>query len=158
MPAFDQEEGFEMGYITNQDIEERLGTQLYIQLTDDTGSGVEDEDKVTEARLAAEGEVDSYVGRRYCVPVETVSQAEVLNILKSVTLDLATFRLYLRKPPMAKEVEAQHEAVLAWLKDVAEGRAVLPATAELPEAVAGGVRAQACGSKRALSRRLMKDF
>ena len=48
-----------MSYITNSDIELRLGTSRYIQLTDDTGSGSADTNIVDEARQGAEGEVDS---------------------------------------------------------------------------------------------------
>ena len=45
-----------MSYITNVDIEERLGTALYTQLTDDTGTGSADTDVVDSSRDEAEGE------------------------------------------------------------------------------------------------------
>ena len=38
-----------MAYVTNSDIEERLGTAAYVQLTDDAGTGSADTDKVDEA-------------------------------------------------------------------------------------------------------------
>ena len=38
-----------MAYATNADVEQRLGTQLLIQLTDDSNSGAPDQNKVTEA-------------------------------------------------------------------------------------------------------------
>ena len=66
-----------MSYATNSDIESRLGNTLYVQLTDDVGSGSADEEKVSEARLAAEGEVNSYLGRRYAVPVDLTNHAEL---------------------------------------------------------------------------------
>jgi len=52
-----------MGYVTNADIENRLGSAAYVQLTDDEGTGSANEDRVDEARLGAEGEADSYLAR-----------------------------------------------------------------------------------------------
>ena len=34
-----------MAYVTNADIEERLGSRTYVQLTDDAGTGSADTDK-----------------------------------------------------------------------------------------------------------------
>ena len=44
-----------MAYVTNTDIEERLGSQAYVQLADDDADGVADIGVVDEVRLAAEG-------------------------------------------------------------------------------------------------------
>jgi len=121
-----------MSYATNADIEERLGTATYIELTDDTASGVADEDKVTEARLAAEAEIDSYVGRRWAVPVDTAGQPCLAAMLKRLTLDLAEYRLRMRRPPVPEDVQMQRDAAVLWLTRVAKGEVVLPTTAELP--------------------------
>ncbi|HUX30626.1 MAG TPA: phage protein Gp36 family protein [Thiobacillus sp.] len=52
-----------MSYVTNADIEKRVGPAAYVQLTDDEDTGSANEDRVDEARLAAEGGVNSYLAR-----------------------------------------------------------------------------------------------
>ena len=59
-----------MSYLANSDIEKRLGAAAYVQLTDDEGTGSANQDRVDEARLGAEGEANSYLARRYAVPVD----------------------------------------------------------------------------------------
>jgi phage gp36-like protein len=77
-----------MDYITNNDIEERLGTTVLVQLTDDEGTGAADADKIDEARIGAQGLADSYLARRYAVPVDATGDAELAGLLRSITLDL----------------------------------------------------------------------
>ena len=49
-----------MAYVSPYDVQERLGDQLYVELTDDTGSGSADLDKVYEAiEGAVHGAVDT---------------------------------------------------------------------------------------------------
>jgi phage gp36-like protein len=88
-----------MLYITNTDIERRLGSAAYVQLTDDDGDGSADVGVVDEARLAAEGAVNSFLAKRYSVPVNLVAHSELADLLASVTLDLAEYRLRARRPP-----------------------------------------------------------
>ena len=64
-----------MAYITNADIEERLGSATYVQLADDDGDNVADVGVVDEARLGADGEVSSYLGRRFQLPIDPVGVA-----------------------------------------------------------------------------------
>ena len=46
-----------MSYVSNSDIEERLGSTAYVQLTDDAGAGSADLDKVAEALYGEEAHV-----------------------------------------------------------------------------------------------------
>ena len=139
-----------MSYATNADIEERLGTATYIELTDDTGSGMADEDKVTEARSAAEAEIDSYVGRRWAVPIEVGGQPALAAMLKRLTLDLVEYRLRMRRPPVPADVRMQRDAAVLWLTRAAQGEVVLPVTAELPLNAANGDAGTAAGEARVL--------
>ncbi len=139
-------------YTTNADIEKRLGTALYVQLTDDEGTGSADEERVTEARLAAEGTVDSRLGRRYAVPVDTSQDVALAALLKSVAVDLVEYRLHARRPPVPADIERKHQAAIEWLVQVAAGLAVLPTASGLPANAAEGPRAAACGPPRVLSR------
>lgn len=140
-----------MTYVTNADIEERLGTQAYVQLTDDEGTGSADTDKVDEARLGAEGEVDSYLSRRYAVPIDVVTHSELAGLLKSITLDLVEFRLHSRRPPMPHAAVEKRDAAVGWLTAVSEGRISLPSDSELPANEAQGLRADSAGNPRVLT-------
>lgn len=137
-----------MSYASNADIEERLGTATYIELTDDTASGMADEDKVTEARLAAEAEIDSYLGRRFAVPIDASGQPGLAAMLKRLTLDLAEHRLRMRRPPVTEDARLQCDAALFWLGRAAKGEVVLPTTTELPSNEASGNAGTAIGLPR----------
>jgi phage gp36-like protein len=147
-----------MSYASNADIEERLGSVSYVQLTDDTGSGSADEDKVTEARLGAEGEVDSYLGRRYAVPIDVTSHAELASLLRSITLDLAEHRLRSRRPPVPEDVRRRRESAVQWLQRAASGEVVLPASSEVAGNPATGVSGEVTGSPRVMSREELEDL
>lgn len=141
-----------MAYVTNNDIEERLGTAAYIQLTDDTGSGNADIDKVDEARLGAEGEVNSYLGRRYAVPIDLTLHAEVADVLKSFVLDLVEYRLHSRRPPVPSAVSSKRNQAIAWLDRVARAEVVLPSVAPLAENPATGLAAETSSNERIFTR------
>lgn len=141
-----------MSYTTNADIEARLGSRAYIQLTDDAATGTADEAKVTRARLAAEGEVDSYLGRRHAVPVDVSGNERLAGILRSVTLDLVEYRLHARRPPVPEDVRRKRETAVHWLKRVADGDVVLPVEQELPGNPTTGPAATVIGAPRIMSR------
>ena len=73
-----------MAYVTNADIQERLGNDTYIQLTDDDQDGSADVGVVDEARLAGEGEVNSYLARRYHVPIDLTKHADLADLLSCI--------------------------------------------------------------------------
>ncbi|HRX86462.1 MAG TPA: DUF1320 family protein [Phycisphaerae bacterium] len=141
-----------MAYVTKEDVELRLGTRAYVQLTDDAGSGSADEAVVAAALAEAEGEVDSYLARRHRVPIDVVAHAEVGPVLAAVTLDVVEYRLNARRPPVPADVAARYRAALAWLAAVGSGEAVLPAAAPLPGSTATGTVAAAAGDATVLGR------
>lgn len=147
-----------MGYITNADIEERLGPSAYVQLTDDTGGGVADTGKVDEARLGAEGEVNSYLALRVAVPVDLSRWPELAGILKSVVLDLVEYRLRGRRPPVVVSVSRRRDEAVRWLEQVARGEALLPARGEVEANTATGTAGTALGPARSLSRETLRDL
>jgi phage gp36-like protein len=138
-----------MAYITNADIQTRLGAATYVQLADDNGDGVADTAVVDEARLAAEGELDSYLAVRHAVPVDVTVHAELAGVLKSAGLDLAEYRLRLRRPPLSDDARRRRDQTIDWLRLIATGTVALPSLA----APAGkGTVAMARGAERLLSR------
>ena len=146
-----------MGYITNADIEERLGTAAYIQLADDDGNGIADVGVVDEARLGAEGEVNSYLGRRYSVPVSLTTHPDLADVLASFTLDVAEYRLRLRRPPVPDDARRRRDQAIEWLTRVAEGRIELPSAVGIAASTARGTIAAVTGEKRVLTRDELSD-
>jgi len=147
-----------VGYITNTDIEDRLGTALYIQLTDDAGSGSADLDVVNAARLEAEGEADSYFARRYTVPIDLVLHSNVSSLIKGFVLDLVEYRMHTRRPPVTADVIAKHERAVDWFEAIARGDVELPSVLTVSPNAATGIAAQAVGDDRVLSREELADY
>lgn len=141
-----------MAYITNSDIQERLGGAAYVQLTDDDGNGVADVGVVDEARLAAEGEVNSYLARRYEVPIDLSAHPELADILASMTLDLVEYRLRLRRPPVGRSAQQIRAEAVAWLTRVADGRIDLPSATPVATNTNRGPLGATTGAERLLTR------
>ncbi len=147
-----------MSYITNSDIETRLGTTRYVQLADDTGSGSADPNIVNEARLGAEGEANSYLARRYAVPVNLTAHPELTELLVSLVLDLAVYRLHARRPPVPADVVRQRDEAVKWFARVANGDVALPAATAPAENTATGTVGDASGEKRVMTRSALDNL
>ncbi len=145
-------------YITNADIEERLGSQAYVQLADDDGDGVADVGVVNEVRHAALGEVNSYLAQRYETPIDTSVHTELTQLLKSISLDLAEYRLRSRRPPAAEIAVQRREQAVRWLRGVASGSIQLPSIKPLASNTTWGTIASALGDERLLSRDALDGF
>jgi phage gp36-like protein len=141
-----------MSYITNSDIERRVGANAYVQLTDDDGDASANEDVVDEVRLAAEGDVNAHLSRRYQVPIDLVTVPELAGLLSSITLDIAELRLRERRPPVPIEAQRRAERARLWLQGVAGGALDLPSLAPLPGTTLRGPVAGTSGEERVLSR------
>jgi len=141
-----------MSYISNADIELRLGTAVLTQLTDDAGTGAINSSVVDEARLGAEGEVNSYLARRYLTPVDVAVHPELGGLLASLSLDIAAYRLSSRRPPVPDAVVERYRAGLTWLARVADGVVVLPSAAPLAAPPSSGLVAGTSGDEAVLSR------
>ena len=141
-----------MAYINNADIQERLGSSAYVQLTDDDGNGQADVGVVDEARLGAEGEVNSYLAHRYQVPIDLTAHADLADLLASITLDLAEYRLRLRRPPVSEDARRRHKEAVEWLTRVANGSIDLPSATPVAGSRARGPLGEASGEERLLTR------
>ena len=147
-----------MAYITNTDIENFLGTQVYVQLTDDTGTGSADANKVNQARLGAEGEVNSYLATRYQVPVTLTAEAETGEVIKTFVLSLAAYRLHSRRPPVHADIVRRHDEALTWLSRVAAGLVQLPSTVALPATTSIGLIGATQIPQRQMTRDELEDI
>ena len=115
-----------MNYASVTDFRERFASDSEVEyLMDETG-----DDRIAEILNGVEAEVDSYLARRYSTPITldaSSSLDDVLeNKLKSVTLDIAVYRVMGRQDEGSEIKKYLHDLALAWLKDIAKGNADLP--------------------------------
>jgi len=73
-------------------------------------------------------------------------------LLRSVTLDIAEYRLHACRLLVPDAVMRKREAAVAWLRRVATGEVVLPAVRELARNAAEGIGAAVIGPERIMSR------
>ena len=110
-------------YLTQQDLEDELGLDRLIQLTDDEGSGLVGDGRVSKAISYAVGTFDGYARTRYTIPVPVTEK------VKATCLDLAVFKLFSGRATMDEGVykirKDAHTDAISFLKDVAAGKAAL---------------------------------
>lgn len=146
-----------MSYITNTSIQNRLGLATYVQLADDDGDGQADAVVVDEVRLAAEGEVNSYLARRFSVPIDLATHPDLSGLLASITLDLAEYRLRLRRPPVPASAAKRYEQAVQWLQGVADGVIDLPGAGVTPNPDRSSLGSTA-SDPRVLTHEELSDF
>lgn len=115
-----------MSYIVNQDIIDRVGNDTAAQLTTDSGT-TPDQTVLDKIRLNSEGEANSYLSKRYAVPVDLTAHADLAEALKGFVLDIAVYRLSLRRLPVPKDYEQARNNAIKWFERVAKGEVHLPA-------------------------------
>ena len=147
-----------MSYVTNADIESRLGTEAYIALTDDEGNGTADLTRINEARMGAEGEANSYLATRYQTPVDVSSEPEVESVLRCFVLDLVAYRLHSRRPPVPADMVRRREEAVTWLSRVASGVVQLPAIIAPAQVSSLGIVGQQTTSSRCMTRNSLENL
>ncbi|MDX2008257.1 MAG: DUF1320 domain-containing protein [Meiothermus sp.] len=152
-------------YATLEDIKGAVAEDVLVYLVDDerertiTEAG---EARIGKALVQAESEVNSYVALKYALPLADVPEA-----LKTATTDIAVYRLFKRRgirPGTADEVvQTDYRNAVAWLRDIASGKATLTASgggqggddAALPVA---GQAAKVTAAERVFSRDKLGGF
>jgi len=117
-----------MAYCNQDDILKLIPRDELAELTTETGDEP-DPEVVSEAIAKAEAEIDSYLGTRYAVPLSPVPA-----IVKSLAADLALYHLYSRRsvaPPVRRQ---KYVDAVAFLKEVAAGRALIEGAGGEPPA------------------------
>ncbi|MGB8508143.1 MAG: DUF1320 domain-containing protein [Pyrinomonadaceae bacterium] len=127
-----------MTYITQQDLEDQLGLDKLIQLTDNTRSGVVDVTVVGRAIEYAESTFNAYARTRYTIPVP------VTELVKSKCLDLAEYKLKRSRATTGEAIDnlkkSLYDPTIKFLEALQSGRAALdvPAAEETATAPATG--------------------
>ncbi len=125
-----------MAYITQDDIEDRIGADDLAALADYDGDGQADQAVVAQAITSAGALIDSYLGVRFSVPVEPVP-----DVLKTRAVNLAVYFLRLGRDSVTEDVRAQYEDDIEWLNQVVAGSVSLGIEPS-PDESAGAPRAR----------------
>ena len=115
-----------MAYITTSDLETRIGTTVAAQLTTDSGI-TPDTTIMAETVAAAMGEINGYLGRRYAVPIDTSAYPQVADVLKSIALDVAVYRLHTLRQPVPAGILESRDKAIEWCMRVSRAEILLPA-------------------------------
>lgn len=107
-----------MAYATTQDLIDSFSEEELTQLTDRDNNGAWDADVVDAALVAADEEINSYIGSRYTLPL-----ASVPGPLRRRACDIARYFLYKDRP--TGTVKDNYDAAMAWLRQVRAGDADL---------------------------------
>ncbi|PKN07499.1 MAG: DUF1320 domain-containing protein [Deltaproteobacteria bacterium HGW-Deltaproteobacteria-8] len=132
-----------MPYATVADLLAAFGEQEVIALADREDTGAVDDTVALEALERASSEADTYLAARYQLPLSSTPKA-----LVAVVCDMARYRLTGGETTETTPIATRYRAAVAWLKDVAAGRAVLPSVAATP--AGGGV--EFCTGRRDFAR------
>jgi phage gp36-like protein len=133
-----------MAYATTQQVIDRVGAAVAAQLTTDGGT-VADNPTVDAVRAAGEGEVNSYLAERFRTPIDVSGDTDRADFLRGASLDVAAYRLHLRRPPVPEDVKKQRDATVEHLKLIAKGEAEIPG-ATTPESTTSNAPTAAWGS------------
>ncbi|QSX32460.1 DUF1320 domain-containing protein [Shewanella avicenniae] len=138
-----------MPYATTEDLKNRFGDYEVKQLAPAEAGDV-DEAKVAAAIADAQAEIDSYIAQRYG------ELTEVPAVIVAVCCDMARYSLYSARA--TDEVKNRYQQRVAWLRDVAAGKA----TIGIPEKQASNtgftVSVSKSASDRALTNRSLAHF
>jgi phage gp36-like protein len=109
-----------MSYALQADlVPRRLTQQELVELTNDAGENTVDATNVATILTESSAVVDSYCRERYTVPLQSSEQ------VKGLTLDIAVYKLFLRRRRVVDAIENAYKNAIAFLKDVAAGKASL---------------------------------
>jgi phage gp36-like protein len=134
-------------YATQADITIIYGEAVLDAVASRDGSGRKSYEAVEAALQAASDEIDTYLGVRYTVPLETPPP-----YIKMVCVDIAVYRLALDVGPRTEEMRLRYTDAISYLKSVADGKFELPDTGGGTDPGGGensaGTGARVIGAKR----------
>ncbi len=122
-----------MAYSSIDDLKKRLPESKLVNLTDDTGDGVINEQVVERAIADADAEINIYLQERYTIPLDPVP-----DFIKNCSIGITIYKLYQRRPDMGtpEKIVEEYKNIVSALTKIAQGIASLgvsPAPAESSE-------------------------
>lgn len=137
-------------YITPQDLEDRFGSEFLLSATDPRNSGEVGQAAVARAISDATDLINSYLGKRYVLPLATVP-----GTVKRIAADLVRYFLLADHP--GEEVTKRYNDGLKWLRDAATGT-VSTGLPEVQAPVSSNGKVSVDGPPRRFSRRSMRGY
>ena len=123
-------------YATQQDVIDTYGQEALTVAADRDGDGVADPGVADKALADASELMDSYLGKRYDLPLPTVPE-----VLKPVCVDIALYRMSQGPATLTDEIKDRYRAALRWLERVADGKVSL-GLPDSPPSAGGGVHVE----------------
>ena len=114
-----------MAFLTAQNVIDRLGSTVALELTTDSGS-TPDSTLIAAIIAEVEGRLMTYVRHR---TQETISQATYPNTWAACAgaeMSMVGYQLHLRRPPVPEDWTKANDEAVAWLTALAEGKVPLP--------------------------------
>lgn len=114
-----------MAYATYSDLTQVIPEETIIQLTDDELTDAARTDRVIRAIERACALIDSYIGRRYTIPLVTVPP-----LVRDIAVDLAIYYIYQRSldDQVAESIRNRYTDSVAQLDRIASGKTLLDVT------------------------------
>ncbi len=142
-----------MTYITKQGLIERFGERELIQLTDraNVPPTTIDDAVVDRAIADASAEINSYLKKRYTVPL-----ASVPDVLAKKAADIARYFLHGKSAEKESPVTIAYRDAIAWLRDVAKGIVEIDDGGQTPPQTGGG-SIRAVKPNRVFTRDTLRD-
>lgn len=112
-----------MAYSLKSDILSQISDDELAQLTSEQGDFIDD-NIVTSVITDSDSVIDSYVGKRYVVPVSPTPAR-----LKNLSVVIAIYNLHSRRSAklggINDAIRASYDDAISYLKDISSGKAVL---------------------------------
>ena len=119
-----------MGYCTQADIVGRYSDDDIVELADHDRDGTVDAAVVTRAINDASGQIDSYLQKKFVVPIP----APVPAVLCARCVDIAVYRLQLWRRSVTEDIKKAYDDAIQWLKDIVAGKVDIGLTPKPAEA------------------------
>lgn len=116
----------ELRYIKPERFLDEIPKEIQGILTDDSYETSDPNKNILlQKALAAEAEFESYVAKRYCLPVRA-SDGTVPDEVVQVIYDILKYKLYARRNALDSSIISQYEKAVGWLMNVAKGKLDIP--------------------------------
>lgn len=146
-------------YATEQNLDAAWGASFLDVLTIDERTTLRDGAKITSALENASALIDSYVGRRFPLPLVLAPAGQLL--LRGMCCDLAIGALATSADRMTDIIQKRYDQALSFLRDVASGKADVPMAASMGGESAGVITPNEAvieAAPRVFTRDSMKGF
>lgn len=143
-----------MPYCTLEDIKKLLPEDTLVQLTDDEGHGLVNQERVDEAIAQADAEIDSYCAVKYSTPF-----ASTPDLVRKCSVDIAVYNIYSRRLEEIPQTRTdRYRNAIRQLEGISRGTITLGVDPPPPAASQGSERPDITGADRTFTRSKMEDF